>query len=85
MSFPKHKVSLICMREQTANIVIIRMGFGGEFITYGMRSIARREAEESDKFRTDVLEVPLTSQKKGIIAAYNRVEYIIERVALMQW
>lgn len=51
-----------------------------------MRSIARTAAEESGKFRTDVLEAALAHSKKDeITAAYNRAEYLAERVVLMQW
>jgi hypothetical protein len=68
------------MHEQTANAAIIRMGFGGELVAHGMRSIARTAAEESGKFRTDVLEAALAHSKKDeIIAAYNRAEYLTER------
>ena len=38
------------------------------------------------KFRTDVLEAALAHSKKDeIIAAYNRADYLAERVVLMQW
>ena len=38
------------------------------------------------KFRTDVLEAALAHSKKDeITAAYNRAEYLAERVVLMQW
>ncbi|MCS5945067.1 integrase, partial [Klebsiella pneumoniae subsp. pneumoniae] len=48
--------------------------------------IARTAAEESGKFRTDVLEAALAHSKKDeIIAAYNRADYLAERVVLMQW
>lgn len=51
-----------------------------------MRSIARTAAEESGKFRTEVLEAALAHSKKDeIIAAYNRAEYLSERQKLMQW
>ena len=84
--FPSIKTPLNHMHEQTANAAIIRMGFGGELVAHGMRSIARTAAEESGKFRTDALEAALAHSKKDeIIAAYNRAEYITERVALMQW
>ncbi|HGV4701443.1 TPA: integrase arm-type DNA-binding domain-containing protein [Klebsiella pneumoniae] len=84
--FPSIKAPLNHMHEQTANAAIIRMGFGGELVAHGMRSIARTAAEESGKFRTDVLEAALAHSKTDeIIAAYNRAEYIVERVALMQW
>ena len=84
--FPSIKAPLNHLHEQTANAAIIRMGFGGELVAHGMRSIARTAAEESGKFRTDVLEAALAHSKKDeIIAAYNRAEYLTERVILMQW
>ncbi|WP_420284667.1 integrase domain-containing protein [Serratia liquefaciens] len=84
--FPSIKAPLNHMHEQTANAAIIRMGFGGELVAHGMRSIARTAAEESGKFRTEVLEAALAHSKKDeIIAAYNRAEYLAERVVLMQW
>ncbi|HCR9738399.1 integrase domain-containing protein [Citrobacter sp. FR21RM1OL9030] len=84
--FPSIKTPLNHMHEQTANAAIIRMGFGGELVAHGMRSIARTAAEESGKFRTDVLEAALAHSKKDeIIAAYNRAEYLAERMVLMQW
>ncbi|ELB3351751.1 tyrosine-type recombinase/integrase [Salmonella enterica] len=84
--FPSIKAPLNHMHEQTANAAIIRMVFGGELVAHGMRSIARTAAEESGKFRTDVLEAALAHSKKDeIIAAYNRAEYLAERVGLMQW
>ncbi|KUQ64064.1 hypothetical protein AWI22_07800 [Enterobacter bugandensis] len=74
------------MHEQTANAAIIRIGFGGELVAYGMHSIARTAAEESGKFRTEVLESALSHPKNNeIIAAYNRSEYFAERTELMQW
>ncbi|VGI12167.1 integrase domain-containing protein [Klebsiella pneumoniae] len=84
--FPSIKAPLNHMHEQTAKAAIIRMGFGGELVAHGMRSIARTAAEESGKFRTDVLEAALAHSKKDeITAAYNRAEYLAERVVLMQW
>ncbi|ECF2523001.1 phage integrase central domain-containing protein [Klebsiella michiganensis] len=84
--FPSIKAPLKHMHEQTANAAIIRMGFGGELVAHGMRSIARTAAEESGKFRTEVLEAALAHSKKDeIIAAYNRAEYLAERSVLMQW
>nr|WP_291829659.1 tyrosine-type recombinase/integrase [Candidatus Symbiopectobacterium sp. PLON1] len=84
--FPSIKVPLKHMHEQTANAAIIRMGFGGELVAHGMRSIARTAAEESGKFRIEVLESALAHTKNNeIIAAYNRAEYLLEREVLMQW
>lgn len=51
-----------------------------------MRSFVRTATDESGKFRTGVLEAALAHSKKDeIIAAYNRAEYLTERVVLMQW
>ena len=84
--FPSIKAPLNHMHEQTANAAIIRMGFGGELVAHGRRAIARTAAEESGQFRIDVLEAALAHSKKDeIIAAYNRAEYLTERVVLMQW
>lgn len=84
--FPSIKAPLNHMHEQTANAAIIRMGFGGGLVAHGMRSIARTAADESSKFRTEVLEAALAHAKKDeIIAAYNRAEYLTERAELMQW
>ncbi|MEB6533025.1 tyrosine-type recombinase/integrase [Pantoea stewartii] len=84
--FPSIKAPLSHMHEQTANAAIIRMGFGGELVAHGMRSIARTAAEEFGKFRIEVLEAALAHSKKDeIVAAYNRAEYLAERVTLMQW
>lgn len=84
--FPSIKAPLNHMYEQTANAAIIRMGFGGELVVHGMRSIARTAAEESGKFRIEVLESALAHTKNNeIIAAYNRAEYLAERTQLMQW
>lgn len=83
---PSLKAHLSHMHEQTANAATIRMGFGGELVAHGKRSIARTAAEESGKFRTEVLEAALAHSKKDeIITAYNRAEYLSERVVLMQW
>lgn len=83
---PSIKTPLNHMHEQTANAAIIRMGFGGELVAHGMRSIARTAAEEYGRFRTEVFESALARTKKDeIIAAYNRSEHLVEREDLMKW
>lgn len=84
--FPGIKTPAHHMHEQTANAALIRMGLGGELVAHGMRSIARTAAAESAKFRNEILEAALAHGKKNAIeAAYNRAEYIKERVVLMEW
>ena len=62
------------MHEQTANVAIIRMGFGGGLVAHGMCSITRTATKESGKIRTEVLEAALVHSKKKdeIIADYKR-------------
>ena len=74
------------MHPQTANAALIRMGFGGELVAHGMRSIARTAAAESGKFRNEILEAALAHGKRNAIeSAYNRAEYKEERIPLMLW
>lgn len=55
-------------------------GFGGELVAHGMRSIARTAAEESGKFRIEVLEAALAHSKKDeIVPAYTRADYLTTR------
>lgn len=62
--FTSIKAPLNHMHEQTANAAIIRMGFGGELVDHGMRSIARTAAEESGNSGQMHLKRPLPTQKK---------------------
>lgn len=62
--FPSIKAPLSHMHEQTANAAIIRMGFGAELVAHGMRSIAKTAAEESGKFRVEVLEQLLLTPRR---------------------
>jgi hypothetical protein len=41
VGFPSIRKPLEHMHQQTANAALIRMGFGGELVAHGMRSIAR--------------------------------------------
>lgn len=75
--FPSIKTPLNHMHEQTANAAIIRMGFGGELVAHGMRSIARTAAEESGKFRTDALEAALAHSKKTKLSLHIIVRNIL--------
>lgn len=52
------------------------MGFGGELVAHGMRSIARTAAEESGKFRAEVLEAALAHSKKMKLSQHTIVQNI---------
>nr|WP_250999540.1 Ig-like domain-containing protein [Escherichia coli] len=68
----------------TWQVRVIRMGFGGELVAHGMRSIARTAG--AGHFPREVLESALAHQKEDEIeAAYNRSDYLEQRRPLMQW
>ncbi|EPF0315575.1 integrase domain-containing protein [Enterobacter chuandaensis] len=82
--FPSIRKPLEHMHQQTANAALIRMGFGGELVAHGMRSIARTAG--AGHFPREVLESALAHQKEDEIeAAYNRSDYLEQRRPLMQW
>lgn len=84
--FPNKKAPGEHMYVHAANYAIRKMGFAGQLVAHGMRSIARTAAEESGEFRAEALEAALAHGKESkIVAAYNRSDYIEERVVIMQW
>jgi integrase len=60
--FPSIRKPLEHMHQQTANAALIRMGFGGELVAHGMRSIARTAG--AGHFPREVLESALAHQKE---------------------
>lgn len=76
-SEPMHRMTLTNWRK--------RWGFGGVMDIHGLRATASTWANESGKFRSDVIEVAL-AHKEGdrVRAAYNRAEFIEELRALWQ-
>jgi integrase len=76
------------MNPETLNKAIRRIDNGkyiGKMVTHGFRSMASTILNEH-KFRSDVIEKQLAHQEKNRIrGAYNRAEYLPERVEMMQW
>jgi integrase len=69
--------------EQTANMALKRMGFGGLLVAHGMRALASTTLNEQG-FDPDVIEAALAhTDKNDVRAAYNRAEYIERRRAMM--
>lgn len=81
--FPNIRKPLEHVRQQNANAALIRMGFGGELVAHGMRSIARTAG--AGHFPREILESALAHQKEDEIeAVYNRSDYLEQRRPLMQ-
>ena len=66
--------------------IIKRNGYGGQMVTHGFRSLFSTHANNSKKFRADVIEYQIAHVPKDRIRGiYNRAEYFEERLELMQW
>jgi len=86
LMFPKRGKPREPMSNATILRVIERVGYKGRMTGHGFRSIASTALNESGKFRPDAIERQLShEQNDDVRAAYNRAEYIKERVEMMQW
>jgi integrase len=71
--------------QQTVNMALKRMGFGGILVAHGMRALASTILNEQG-FEPDWIEAALAhSDKNDVRAAYNRAEYIEQRRDMMTW
>ena len=83
--FPSRNNPKMPMNSQTANAAIKRIGFGGELVAHGLRSIASTAMNEAG-LNPDVIEAALAhSDKNEVRKAYNRSTYLLQRVELMDW
>jgi integrase len=61
------------------------MGYKGKMTTHGFRAIASTILNEHG-FRADAIERQLAhSERNSVRRAYNRAEYMVERVEMMDW
>jgi len=83
--FPSDRIPSRHINQQTANMAIKRMGFGGRLVAHGMRSIASTTLNEHG-FDPDVIEAALAHvDGNQVRAAYNRAEYLERRRTMMTW
>lgn len=69
----------------TANVALKRMGFDGELVAHGMRSIASTTLNEQG-FDPDIIEAALAHVGDNDVRnAYNRADYIKRRFPMMCW
>lgn len=84
--FPADRNPRSHTNPQTANAAIKRMGFKGELVAHGLRSLASTILNETKQFDSELIEVALAHQEKNEIrAAYNRAEYVENRREMMCW
>ncbi|MDE1220209.1 integrase domain-containing protein [Vibrio aestuarianus] len=83
--FTGHRDPNTHANTQTANMALKRMGFAGELVAHGLRSLASTTLNEQG-FDPDVIEAALAHvDRNEVRRAYNRAEYIERRRKLMEW
>lgn len=87
--FPNFRRTEACMSATTVNRSLERMGFNGKdsdigFAAHGFRGTASTLLNEQG-LRHKVIEFQLAHKEKNKVAgAYNKAEYLDERIAMMQ-
>lgn len=83
--FPSRNNPLLPMNSQTANAALKRIGFRGELVAHGLRSIASTMMNEAGH-NSDVIEAALAHvDPNEVRRAYNRSSYLEHRKSLMSW
>jgi integrase len=83
--FPADRNPRTHTNEQTANMALKRMGYGGVLVAHGLRSLASTILNEQ-AHDPDVIEAALAhSDKNEVRGAYNRAEYLESRRPMMNW
>lgn len=73
------------INEQTANMALKRMGFGGRTVAHGLRALASTTLNEQG-FDPDVIEAALAHvDSNEVRRAYNRAEYLERRRVMLNW
>ena len=83
--FPGHRNPRGHANVQTANMALKRIGFAGELVSHGLRSIGSTALNEHG-FNPDIIESALAHEDKNEVRrAYNRAEYLEQRRKMMCW
>lgn len=73
------------LNPQTANTALKSIGYGGQLVAHGLRSIASTTMNKAE-FNPDVIEAALAhNDKNEVRRAYNRSTYLEQRKELMAW
>lgn len=74
------------MSENTFLFALYRLGYRGLMTAHGFRSLASTVLNEQSGFSSEVIERQLAHRETDAVrAAYNRAEYLPQRVLLMAW
>jgi integrase len=72
--------------ENTLLFALYRLGYRGLMTIHGFRALASTVLNEQSPFHHDVIERQLAHKETDQVrAAYNRAEYLDERIKLMDW
>jgi integrase len=83
--FPSHRGRNKHANTQTANMALKRIGFKGELVSHGLRSLASTTLNEQ-RFDPELIEVCLAHVDKNAVRnAYNRSDYLERRREIMCW
>jgi len=83
--FPSAHKPRESINKSSANMALKRMGYKGQLVAHGLRSIASTVLNEQE-FSQDVVEAALAHvDRNSIRATYNRAEYLEQRQVMMQW
>ncbi len=85
--FPSVRSHARPMSENTINGALRRLGYTGDEMTaHGFRGMASTRLNEAHLFHPDAIERQLAhGEQNSVRAAYNRAQYLPERVKMMQW
>jgi integrase len=65
---------------------LYRLGYRGKMTVHGFRALASTVLNEQSPFSHDVIERQLAHKETDQVrAAYNRAEYLDDRIKLMDW
>lgn len=74
------------MSETTLRLALHRLGYRGLHTIHGFRALASSVLNEQSQFKEDVIERQLAHKESDKVrAAYNRAEFLPQRVELMNW
>ncbi|RUO26012.1 integrase [Aliidiomarina minuta] len=83
--FPSQRNPQTHTNNQTANMAIKRMGYGGKLVSHGLRALASTILNEEGK-DPDLIEAALAHvDANQVRSAYNRSNYLERRRELMEW
>lgn len=83
--FPSQRNPQTHTNNQTANMAIKRMGYGGKLVSHDLRALASTILNEEGK-DPDLIEAALAHvDANQVRSAYNRADYLERRRELMEW